>query len=127
MMQASSVLMGLNAGNGRADMRIGIVNDMPIAVEALRRAVASIAGTQIAWVAHDGMKRSALCRHAARSRAYGSDDARHGRRRGDAAHHGGVAVPDPCRHRQRRAHRCRACLRRWATVRLTRSTCRRSA
>ena len=35
-------------------MKIGIVNDMPIAREAIRRAVASNPSIEIAWVANDG-------------------------------------------------------------------------
>ena len=35
-------------------MRIGIVNDMPLAREALRRVVTSVPGHEIAWLAADG-------------------------------------------------------------------------
>jgi two-component system response regulator WspF len=35
-------------------MRIGIVNDMPMAREALRRAVTSVPGLEVAWLAVDG-------------------------------------------------------------------------
>lgn len=35
-------------------MRIAIVNDLPIAVETLKNAVASVPGYQIAWIAVDG-------------------------------------------------------------------------
>lgn len=35
-------------------MRIGIVNDLPLAVEALRRAIALKRGYEVAWVAGDG-------------------------------------------------------------------------
>jgi len=42
-------------------MRIAIVNDLALAVEALRRAVRSIAGAEIAWVARDGAEAIALC------------------------------------------------------------------
>jgi two-component system, chemotaxis family, response regulator WspF len=35
-------------------MRIAIVNDMPLAVEALRRVVSSVPGYEIAWIAVDG-------------------------------------------------------------------------
>lgn len=35
-------------------MRIAIVNDLPLAVEALRRVVGSVAGYEVAWVAADG-------------------------------------------------------------------------
>ena len=35
-------------------MRIGIVNDMPMALEALRRAVASVPEHKVAWLARDG-------------------------------------------------------------------------
>ena len=35
-------------------MKIGIVNDLPIAIEALRRALAFRPQHQIAWVARDG-------------------------------------------------------------------------
>lgn len=42
-------------------MRIGIVNDMPLAVEALRRAVLSVPRHQVAWVARDGAEAVARC------------------------------------------------------------------
>ncbi|MBL6751293.1 MAG: chemotaxis response regulator protein-glutamate methylesterase [Nevskia sp.] len=42
-------------------MRIGIVNDLPMAVEALRRAVAANPGNQVVWVAHDGAEAVELC------------------------------------------------------------------
>ncbi len=35
-------------------MRIAIVNDMPLAVEALRRVVGSVPGYEVAWIAVDG-------------------------------------------------------------------------
>ena len=35
-------------------MRIGIVNDLLLAREALRRVVASVPGYSVAWVAEDG-------------------------------------------------------------------------
>ena len=35
-------------------MRIGIINDMPLAVEAIRRALAQEPAHRIAWVAGDG-------------------------------------------------------------------------
>lgn len=35
-------------------MRIAIVNDLPLAVEALRRVVGSVSGYEVAWVATDG-------------------------------------------------------------------------
>jgi two-component system response regulator WspF len=35
-------------------MRIGIVNDMPLAREALRRVVLSVPGNEVAWLAADG-------------------------------------------------------------------------
>ena len=35
-------------------MRIALVNDMPLAVEALRRVVGSVPGYQVAWIATDG-------------------------------------------------------------------------
>jgi chemotaxis response regulator CheB len=44
-------------------MRIGIVNDMPLALEALRRAVTSSGRHQIAWVAHNGAEAVERCRH----------------------------------------------------------------
>ncbi len=37
-------------------MRIGIVNDMPLAREALRRLVASSGGHEVAWLANDGFE-----------------------------------------------------------------------
>jgi two-component system, chemotaxis family, response regulator WspF len=42
-------------------MKIGIVNDLPIAAEALRRAVALEPEYQVTWVAHDGAEAVALC------------------------------------------------------------------
>ncbi len=42
-------------------MRIAIVNDVPIAAEALRRAVLSRGEYEIAWVAHDGVEAVAEC------------------------------------------------------------------
>ena len=37
-------------------MRIGIVNDMLMAREALRRAVSSVPGLDVAWLARDGLE-----------------------------------------------------------------------
>ena len=42
-------------------MRIGIVNDMPLAVEALRRALALEPAHQIAWVAVNGAEAVDCC------------------------------------------------------------------
>ncbi|MDX2166675.1 MAG: chemotaxis-specific protein-glutamate methyltransferase CheB [Deltaproteobacteria bacterium] len=42
-------------------MRIAIVNDLGLAVEALRRVVRSIPGAEIAWVARDGEQAIAQC------------------------------------------------------------------
>ncbi|KCB48643.1 chemotaxis response regulator protein-glutamate methylesterase [Bordetella hinzii] len=42
-------------------MRIGIVNDMPLAVEALRRSLAYEASLSVAWVASDGLQAVRLC------------------------------------------------------------------
>ncbi|MGH7789159.1 MAG: chemotaxis-specific protein-glutamate methyltransferase CheB [Candidatus Binatia bacterium] len=42
-------------------MRIAIVNDLAIAVEALRRTVRAIPGAAIAWVARDGAEAVAAC------------------------------------------------------------------
>jgi chemotaxis response regulator CheB len=42
-------------------VRIAIVNDLALAVEALRRAVRSIPGAQVAWVARDGAEAIAQC------------------------------------------------------------------
>lgn len=42
-------------------MKIGIVNDLPIAAEALRRAVALEPEYQVIWVAHDGAEAVSLC------------------------------------------------------------------
>jgi two-component system, chemotaxis family, response regulator WspF len=42
-------------------MRIAIVNDVALAVEALRRAVGTIAGASVAWVARDGAEAIAAC------------------------------------------------------------------
>lgn len=42
-------------------MRIGIVNDLRLAVESLRRAVATVPGATIAWIAEDGAQAVARC------------------------------------------------------------------
>jgi len=42
-------------------MKLGIVNDLPVAVEALRRAMALEPRYEILWVAHDGVEAVALC------------------------------------------------------------------
>jgi two-component system response regulator WspF len=42
-------------------MKIGIVNDMPLAVEALRRALSGDARHQVIWTATDGAEALALC------------------------------------------------------------------
>lgn len=42
-------------------MRIGIVNDLRLAVESLRRAVATVPGATVAWVAEDGAQAVAKC------------------------------------------------------------------
>ncbi|SAL29623.1 chemotaxis-specific methylesterase [Caballeronia turbans] len=42
-------------------MKIGIVNDVPLAVEALRRALAARPDFEIAWVAHDGRQAVDYC------------------------------------------------------------------
>jgi DNA-binding NarL/FixJ family response regulator len=44
-------------------MRIGIVNDVPLAREALRRAVLSVPGYHVAWVAEDGAAAVRLAAH----------------------------------------------------------------
>ncbi|MFV1958480.1 MAG: chemotaxis-specific protein-glutamate methyltransferase CheB [Planctomycetota bacterium] len=43
-------------------MRIGIVNDRPVAVEVLRRIVTGPAGCEVAWIAENGREAVALCR-----------------------------------------------------------------
>lgn len=43
-------------------MRIGIVNDLPIAVEALRRVLASVPEYEVAWIAVDGAEAVERCR-----------------------------------------------------------------
>jgi two-component system, chemotaxis family, response regulator WspF len=43
-------------------MRIALVNDVPMAVEALRRVVASTREHRVAWMAHDGAEAVELCR-----------------------------------------------------------------
>ena len=42
-------------------MRIGLVNDLPLAVEALKRALALKPGHQVAWIARNGAEAVALC------------------------------------------------------------------
>ena len=43
-------------------MRIGLVNDLPLALEALRRSVAQVPGATVAWTAIDGEQAVKLCR-----------------------------------------------------------------
>ena len=43
-------------------MRIAIVNDMPLAVEVLRRVVSSVSEYQIAWIARDGEEAVRKCK-----------------------------------------------------------------
>ena len=43
-------------------MRIGIVNDLPLVCEALRRIVESVPGHAVAWIARDGKEAVAACR-----------------------------------------------------------------
>ena len=42
-------------------MRIGVVNDVPLAVEALRRVVTSVPGYEVAWIARDGEEAVKAC------------------------------------------------------------------
>ncbi len=42
-------------------MRVGIVNDLRIAAEALRRTIVAAPGLEVAWVAKDGAEAVALC------------------------------------------------------------------
>ena len=44
-------------------MRIAVVNDLPMAVEALRRVLAAAPQHSLAWVARDGAEAVRLCRH----------------------------------------------------------------
>jgi two-component system response regulator WspF len=44
-------------------MRIGLVNDLPIALEALRRTVARMPSATVAWTAMDGAEAVARCAH----------------------------------------------------------------
>lgn len=44
-------------------MRIAIVNDMAIAVEAMRRVLLQATGHELAWVANDGAEAVACCAH----------------------------------------------------------------
>lgn len=43
-------------------MRIGLVNDLPLAMEALRRSVTRVPGASVAWTAADGEQAVARCR-----------------------------------------------------------------
>ena len=43
-------------------MRIGIVNDLPLAAEVLRRAIASVPEHQLAWIAGNGREAVEACR-----------------------------------------------------------------
>ena len=87
-------------------MKIGIVNDLPMAAEALRRALA------FEPAARGGLGRARRRRSGARcaretpgSGPDGSDHAGHGRRRGHAPDHGQHAVRHPGRDRERRRQR----------------------
>jgi two-component system response regulator WspF len=42
-------------------MRIGLVNDLPLAMEALRRSVAKVPGASVAWCAFDGAEAVRMC------------------------------------------------------------------
>src|SRR5690349_16640400 len=42
-------------------MRIAIVNDLPLAVEAIRRVLSPASGHEVAWVARDGAEAVDLC------------------------------------------------------------------
>lgn len=42
-------------------MRIAIVNDMKMAVEALRRTVVSVPGYEVAWIAENGVEAVKRC------------------------------------------------------------------
>jgi two-component system response regulator WspF len=42
-------------------MRIGLVNDMPLAMEALRQCVERMPGAEVAWKAMDGLEAVAMC------------------------------------------------------------------
>jgi two-component system response regulator WspF len=42
-------------------IRIGIVNDLKLAIEVLRRVVAAIPGATVAWIAEDGAQAVAIC------------------------------------------------------------------
>ena len=42
-------------------MRIGIVNDMPLAVEAMRRALAYEPAHRVVWVAANGAEALEMC------------------------------------------------------------------
>jgi two-component system, chemotaxis family, response regulator WspF len=44
-------------------MRIAIVNDLPMAVESLRRLVSGLAGHSVAWIAQDGAEAVKKCAH----------------------------------------------------------------
>ncbi|UZF92156.1 chemotaxis response regulator protein-glutamate methylesterase [Bosea sp. NBC_00550] len=44
-------------------MRVGLVNDLPMAVEVLRRIVTSTAEHTVAWIARDGSEAVETCRH----------------------------------------------------------------
>ena len=42
-------------------MRIGLVNDLPMAVELLRRVIASTAEHEVAWIAMNGREAVEAC------------------------------------------------------------------
>ena len=42
-------------------MKIGIVNDMPLAVEALHRALAARHNYEVLWIAQDGQQAVDFC------------------------------------------------------------------
>ena len=82
-------------------MKIGIVNDMPLAVEALRRALAARHDFEVLWIAQDGQQAVDFCT-AQRPDIVLMDlvmpnvDGD----RGHAPHHGARAVRDPDRYRR---------------------------
>jgi CheY-like chemotaxis protein len=45
----------------RSRVKIGIVNDLPMAAEALRRAIALKPEYQVSWIARDGAEAVAMC------------------------------------------------------------------
>ena len=103
-------------------MKIGIVNDSPMAVEALRRGRAAARCTRSSGSRATAPRRSSVCAGDTPDLVLMDlDHAGHGRRGGHAPHHGQYACAILI-VTATSARTPRACSRRWAMARSTRST-----